>query len=170
MLCHYYWKWLYRMWILSGLLNQSFYGDHIAYQPHKACSMYSPTLPLSSSLLPLVYEAILPKHGCYIKQLLFNANVLNILIYCYYLLHAPTVQIWTQNSTILPPKRLLVVSHYKLVTEHSSEIEGKFFPYPEITRAYYNLYFCDQFVVEEWQTIRRLFGVRWWNFELKFGQ
>ena len=30
--------------------------------------------------------------------------------------------------------------------------------------------FCDQFVMEEWQTIRRLLGGKMVNFELKFGQ
>ena len=30
--------------------------------------------------------------------------------------------------------------------------------------------FCDQFVMEEWQTIWGCLGLRWWNFELKFGQ
>ena len=142
MLCHNYWKWLYRMWILSGFLNQSFYGDHIAYQPHKACSKLSLPLPPSSSLLPLVYEAILPKHGCYIKQL--HTFQCKCTQYFYILLpltwedvlHAPTVQIWTQNSTIVPPKRLLIGSHYKLVTENSSKIEGKFFLYPVVTQAY----------------------------------
>ena len=36
--------------------------------------------------LTLGLSAILPKHGCHFKQLLISAKVLNILIYCYYLL------------------------------------------------------------------------------------
>ena len=52
-----------------------------------ACEyQYSLHLLFSSSLLLWAYEAILPKHGCHFKQPLIKAKVLNILIYCYYLL------------------------------------------------------------------------------------
>ena len=89
--------------------------------PTWAC-MYSLPLLHSFSLLLWVYEAILPKHGCHFKQLpvlvLIKSKVLNILIYCTCNVttceevhHAPTVQIWAQNSTILPPNTLLIVWH-----------------------------------------------------------
>ena len=49
--------------------------------------LYVPLVPLFfSSSLGLAYEAILPKHGCHIKQLLIKAKVLNILTFFYCLL------------------------------------------------------------------------------------
>ena len=64
-----------------------------------AC-MYSslPLLP-SSFLLFWVYEAILPKHGCHIKQLPYKSkstkyfDILLLVLTWEEVLHAPTVQI-----------------------------------------------------------------------------
>ena len=77
-----------------------------------ACMYSLPLLP-SSSLLVWVYEAILPKHGCHIKQLLINAKVLSILIYCYYFWGGPPCTYCpnlSSNSTILPSNNLLIVT------------------------------------------------------------
>ena len=51
-----------------------------------------------------------------------------LLVLCEEVLHAPTVQIWAQNSTLLlPPNNLLIDSlpflHYELVTEQSFRIK-----------------------------------------------
>ena len=68
--------------------------------------------------------AILPKHGCHFKQevrtpcfkqLLIKAKVLNILIYCYYLLvRRSSMHLLSKfklKSTISTPNNLLIVCH-----------------------------------------------------------
>ena len=68
-----------------------------------------------------VYETILPKHMCHFKQLLIISKSTKyfdilFLITCEPVLPTPSVQIWAQNSTILPPNNLLVVRHSSIMS------------------------------------------------------
>ena len=81
-------------------------------------------------------------------------------------LHAPTVQIRAQNSTILTPNKFLIVCH-STITNLSHNTFFRYngnFPisgcYASTIKLNAKRVFCDQFMMEEWQTIRRLFGVK----------
>ena len=95
----------------------------------------------------------------------FDILLLHVLC-CEEVLHAPTVQIWAQNSTILTPNNLLIVCHSSITnwSQNTFFRNGGNFPisgcYTSTLTLNSERVFCDQFVMEEWQTIRRLFGVK----------
>ena len=61
------------------------------------------------------------------------------------------------------PSNSLPFLHYELVTEHFFRNGGNF-PisgcYTSTLTLNSERVFCDQFVMEEWQTVKRLFGVK----------
>ena len=82
------------------------------------------------------------------------------------LLHAPTVQIWTWNSTILIPNNLLIVCHSSITncSQKTFFRNGGTFPisgcYTSTLTLNSESVLYEQFVMEEWQTIRRWIGVK----------
>ena len=95
-----------------------------------------------------------------------------LLITCDKILHAPSVQIWAQNSIILPQNNLLIVCHSSITNlspqNAISELKLNICPqnyqiWEKITCNFESV-FCDQFVMGEWQTIRRLFGGKMMEF------
>ena len=119
--------------------------------------MYSlPLLPSIYISLTLGLSAILPKHGCYFKQLLIyinkSAKYLEILLLltCEEVLHAPTVQIWAQSSTILTPNNLPIVCHSS-ITNWSQKCfffrNGSNFPISRLLHKHINLEFWKKMSV-----------------------
>ena len=93
-----------------------------------------------------------------------------LLLTCEEVFHAPIVQIWAQNSIILTPNNLLIVCHSS-ITDWSQKT---FFLEMAVILANFPIsgcytstltlnserVFCEKFVMKEWQTIRRLIGVK----------
>ena len=140
-----------------------------------ACMYSLPLLPAFSFSLGLwghfakTWVSLQTTTGTYKSKSTKYFDIL-LLLTCEEVLHAPTVQVWAQNTTILPPNNLLAVFHSS-ITNWSQNTLSKLkvnFPisgrYAGILSFNYERVFYDQFVMEGG------LGVRWWNFELKFKQ
>ena len=149
------WPWGDKEFLFHGPANHgpaciAFHGSHPIY--HSAGSI-SHSVKTWVSLQTTTYKS---KSTKYFDILL--------LLTCEEVLHAPTVQVWAQNSTIWPINNLLIVCHscitnwsqntlseFKLKNARNYRIWEKF-------TCNFERVFCDQFVMEDWQTITRLFG------------
>ena len=85
-----YWSWMLKKGWIGLKPMSSIYATRIrmhlsikVWKHGPACIAFHCSQLLS---LTLGVFSILPKHGCLFKQPLLSAKVLNILIYCYYLL------------------------------------------------------------------------------------
>ena len=144
---------------------------------------YSPPLLPSCISLPLGLWAILPKHGCNFSQTTTCKSRNTKYFDLWYIVvtyswggpactYCPNMSWKFHYLTLKQPSNSLPFFHYELVTENSElklNMAKNYRIWEKITCNFESV-FCDQFLMEEWQTIRRLFGVRLWNFELKFGQ
>ena len=122
------------------------------------CSLFSSSLGLWShfaktwvSLQPTTYKNKSSKYF-----------VIFLLLSCEEVFHAPTVQIWVQNSNILPQNNLLIVCHSSIMSWSHNTCKELNVNHPCNYRIWKKIIcdrvICDQFVMEEYQSIRRLFG------------
>ena len=128
------------------------------------CSLFFPSAQGEWAILPK-HEWVSLQTTTYLSKSTKYFDVL-LLLTCERVLHAPTVQIWAQSSTILTPNNLLIVCHSSITNWSQKTFfrNGGNFPisgcYASTITLNSERVFCDQFVMEEWQTIRRWFGVK----------